>query len=92
MPTYPGLKLQTTWDARNCLSTIKQGSGRNATTIGSFAYDPLGRRVSKTIGASTTSFLYDGQNPVQELSGTTPAANILAGLGIDEYFSLYCPS
>jgi RHS repeat-associated protein len=49
-------------------------------TGASFVYDPLGRRVSKTIGGSTTSYLYDGPNPVQEGS-----ANLLTGLGIDEY-------
>jgi len=50
----------------------------------SFQYDPFGRRVSKTIGG-TTQFLYDGANPVQELSGTTASANLLTG-GVDEYF------
>jgi RHS repeat-associated protein len=62
-----------TWDARNRLSSM---------TGASFVYDPLGRRVSKTIGASTTSFLYDGQNPVQE-----GGANLLTGLGVDQYFT-----
>jgi RHS repeat-associated protein len=56
-------------------------------TTASFTYDPLGRRVSKTIGGSTTSYLYDGQNPVQELAGTTPTANLLTGLGIDQYLT-----
>src|SRR5207302_11163860 len=32
-----------------------------------------------------TNFLYDGVNAVQELSGTTPTANLLSG-GIDEVF------
>jgi hypothetical protein len=50
----------------------------------SFQYDPFGRRVSKTIGGST-QYLYDGANPVQELSGSSASANLLAG-GVDEYF------
>jgi len=33
----------------------------------------------------TTNYLYDGLNPIQELAGTTPTANLLVG-GIDEYF------
>ena len=33
----------------------------------------------------TTQFLYDGANPVQEISGTTASANLLTG-GVDEYF------
>jgi RHS repeat-associated protein len=32
-------------------------------------------------------FLYDAQNPVQELQGGTPSANLLTGLGIDEDFN-----
>jgi hypothetical protein len=50
-----------------------------------FQYDPFGRRVQKTSMLSTTNYLYDGFNPVQELSGTTPTANLLEGLNIDEY-------
>src|SRR5205807_4058847 len=53
----------------------------------SYAYDAFARRRSKTIGAQTTSFLYDGQNVAQELSGSTPNANLLTGLGLDETYS-----
>ncbi len=67
-----------TWNARNQLVTISGGASA------SFQYDPFGRRVSKTIGG-TTQYLYDGANPVQELSGTTASANLLTG-GVDEYF------
>jgi RHS repeat-associated protein len=67
-------------DARNQLASMS-GSA-NAT----FLYDPLGRRVSKTIGGVTTGFLYDGFNVAQELSGSTPTANLLTG-GIDEIFT-----
>src|SRR5206468_1934714 len=35
---------------------------------------------------TTTSFLYDGVNAVQELSGSTPTANLLTG-GVDQVFS-----
>jgi RHS repeat-associated protein len=69
-----------TWDARNHLVSI--GGAVSA----SFQYDPFGRRVSKTIGAATRNYLYDGVNPVQELSGGSPAANLLTGLSVDERF------
>ncbi|MGH7837350.1 MAG: RHS repeat-associated core domain-containing protein [Candidatus Binataceae bacterium] len=72
------------WDARNHLSGISGG------VTASFIYDPFGRRSSKTIGGTTTQFLYDGLNPLQELDGALPpnvTANLLTGLGIDEYFS-----
>jgi len=67
------------WDARNHLSTIDSGS------TGSFVYDPAGRRATKVISGTQTNFLYDVANPVQELSGSTPTANLLTG-GLDEYF------
>jgi RHS repeat-associated protein len=71
-----------TWDARNRLASI------SGSTTASFTYDPPGRRASKTIAGTTTQFLYDGANPVQELSGAGAVlANLLTGLGIDEYFT-----
>ena len=45
--------------------------------------------MSKTINGTTTQFVYDGLNPLQELNGASPpvaTANMLTGLGIDEYF------
>lgn len=70
------------WNARNQLVGI---SGPNVNA--SFLYDGAGRRQRKTIGLNTTEFLYDGVNPVQETSGATVLANILSGLGIDEFFT-----
>jgi RHS repeat-associated protein len=69
------------WDARNRLIGISGG------VTASFAYDALGRRISKTVNGTTTGYLYDGSNPVQELTGGSPSANLLTGLGIDEYFT-----
>lgn len=70
------------WDARNRLISMT-GAGVNA----NFQYDSIGRRATKTISGISTSFLYNGQTPIQELSGTTPTANLLTGLGIDEYIT-----
>ena len=70
-----------TWDARNHLVGV--GGGVTA----SFLYDALGRRAAKTINGTTTLFLYDGFNAVQELDGSSNVTAItLTGLGIDEYF------
>jgi RHS repeat-associated protein len=66
------------WNARNQLALIS-GPGLTAT----FQYDAYGRRVNKTINGSSTSYLYDGANAVQELSGATPTANIVNG-GVDK--------
>jgi len=43
--------------------------------------------MTKTIGGNSTSFLYDGVNPIQELSDATPTANLLTSVGIDEFFT-----
>jgi RHS repeat-associated protein len=70
-----------TWDARNHLTGISGG------VTASFVYDAFGRRQQKTIGGVATQFLYDRWNPVQELQGGSPSANLLTGLRIDEYFT-----
>jgi len=67
-----------TWDARNRLASANSNAA-------SFAYDPLGRRMSKTLLTTTTNFLYDGPNPVQEQNGSGVTANLLTG-GVDERF------
>ncbi|MGH2459982.1 MAG: RHS repeat-associated core domain-containing protein, partial [Chloroflexota bacterium] len=71
-----------TWNARNQLASISGPS-----TVASFNYDAVGHRISKTINGTTTGFLYDGSNPVQELTGGTPSANLLTGLATDEDFT-----
>jgi len=68
------------WDARNHLASMNLGGE-------TFEYDGYGRRVGKTTIGGTTNYLYDGINPVQELSGTTVTANLLTGLGVDERFT-----
>jgi RHS repeat-associated protein len=68
-----------TWDTRNRLKQIDLGN------TASFTYDPFGRRATKSIVGTTTTFLYDGANAVQELIGGTNTANSLGG-GIDEVF------
>jgi RHS repeat-associated protein len=68
-----------TWDARNRLSQVDNGS------TASFAYDMLGRRSSKSILGTTTSFVYNGADAVQEVIGGSNTANSLTG-GVDEVF------
>ena len=70
-----------TWNARNQLTSIS-GPSVNA----SFQYDAFGRRINKTVNSVSTSYLYDGYNVVQELSGATPTANLLVG-GLDGIFA-----
>ena len=69
-----------TWDARNHLTAV------NGAATANFTYDAFGRRASKTIAGTSTQFLYDGLNPVQELQGGAPSANLLTGGRLDEIF------
>ncbi len=67
-----------TWDSLNRLTAMDGNT---------FQYDAFGRRTSKTVGGTQTGYLYDGANFVQELTGSTPNANIMTGQGYDEFFS-----
>ena len=58
---------QFVWDAENRLIEVKNTGG----TVATYAYDYQARRISKTIGSTITSFVYDGWNPIAEFSGTT---------------------
>jgi RHS repeat-associated protein len=77
--TNDGTKTYT-WNARNQLTGLSGG------VSASFQYDGVGRRRAKTLSGASTGFLYDGLNAVQELSGGAPSANIMSGLGLDEWF------
>jgi RHS repeat-associated protein len=69
------------WNERNQL-TASTGS-----VTAAFAYDSQGRRRARTVNGAMTNFLYDGQQPIQELtSGNVLSAELLSG-GIDEIFS-----
>ncbi|MCL6712785.1 DUF6531 domain-containing protein [Pseudomonas sp. R2.Fl] len=70
------------WNARNQLVAIKVGDSVQA----SFQYDPLGRRISKTEGGQTITYLYDGVDIVQERMGNT-VNPVLTGPGIDQRFA-----
>lgn len=80
--TDPGSVTTLSWDARNRLATLT-GPSLNV----DFEHDSLGRRLTRQVNGTRTDFLYDGVNPVQELSRTSVTANMLSGLGVDEYFT-----
>ena len=80
--TDAGVVTTYTWNVRNQLTSISR-TGLTA----SFSYDSFGRRTGKTINGTTTNFVYDGLNPVQEKNGATVTANLLTGLGIDEFLT-----
>jgi RHS repeat-associated protein len=77
-----GVTMTDIWNLRNQLTGISK-TGLTA----SFTYDSFGRRSGKTLNGTTTNYVYDGLNPVQEKNGATVNANLLTGLGIDEFFT-----
>jgi RHS repeat-associated protein len=80
--TDAGVTTTYTWNARNQLTGISK-TGFTA----SFTYDSFGRRTGRTVNGVVTNYVYDGLNPVQEKNGATVTANLLTGLGIDEFFT-----
>jgi RHS repeat-associated protein len=74
--------LTYVWNARDELVSLKTGNTVTAT----FAYDGLGRRISKTVSGTTTRFAFDLADFVQEQNASgTPTANLLTG-GLDQTF------
>ena len=69
-----------TWNARNQLINI---SGDVPT---SFSYDAIGRRTGRTVVGTASTFLHDGANLVQEVSGGK-TVRYLTGPQLDQLFS-----
>ena len=69
------------WNARGELASTS-GSGQSE----SFSYDALDRRVQRTHGGTTTSYLYDGANPIRE-SSKSGGVSLLTGLGTDQFLA-----
>jgi RHS repeat-associated protein len=68
------------WNARNQLTGI------SGAVTASFSYNALGRRTTGPVSGTSTNYLYDGANPVQEQVSGTATANSLTG-GLDERFT-----
>jgi RHS repeat-associated protein len=80
--TQDGQGHSYVWDARHQLAQILSGT----TPIASFQYDAFGRRTQKTVNGTTTAYLYDGSDPIQEQQGGT-LNNLLTGPGTDERYA-----
>lgn len=76
-------KMIYTWDVRNRLAGISGYKSDCTALTASFNYDAIGRRISKTINGTTTQYLYDGVNIIQEIQGTAKT-NYIRTLSIDE--------
>ncbi|MEU7384191.1 MULTISPECIES: RHS repeat-associated core domain-containing protein [unclassified Streptomyces] len=79
--TGDGLRSYT-WNARGQLTGLTK-----AGTASTFGYNPLGGRVSKTIGGSTSRSLADGSNPLVEQDGSGATTATVATSGLDEFLT-----
>jgi RHS repeat-associated protein len=69
-----------TWDIRGRLKTVAMPNGETV----NYNYDALGRRTSRTSNNQTTNFVYDGQDIVQDKTGSSILADYVNGLGMDD--------
>jgi RHS repeat-associated protein len=67
------------WDAENRLLAVKDG----ANTLASFTYDGTRRRATKSAGGTTTTYVYEQEQFLEERPSTGPAKRYSYGLGID---------
>lgn len=72
-----------TWDARNRLTNISGYKPDCSALTASFSYDALNRRTAKTINGTTTQYVYDGWDIIQEIKGGVKT-NYIRTLNIDE--------
>jgi RHS repeat-associated protein len=70
-----------TYNDRNQLTGLTQGDN-----TWDYAYDPFGRRTSKTKNGTETSYLYQGENPLTETTGGS-TTELLNGVGLDERYA-----
>ncbi|MDI6800834.1 MAG: RHS repeat-associated core domain-containing protein [Thermodesulfovibrionales bacterium] len=74
-----------TWDVRNRMTGINGFKADCSVLTASFKYDAVGRRIEKTINGTTTKYLYDGMDIIQEKNQSGAAtANYIRTLNIDE--------
>jgi len=73
-----------TWDVRNRLIGINGFKPDCTALTASFKYDALGRRYEKTINGTTTQYVYDGLDIIQEKQNGAVSANYIRTLNIDE--------
>jgi RHS repeat-associated protein len=65
----PDGRQMYTYDAENRLRTAAVGGSSTASVT--YDYDPMGRRVSKTVGTTVTKFLQDGDEEIADYDGAT---------------------
>ena len=68
----------------DCENRLTEVNDINDCPVACYAYDYLGRRVSKTAGGTTTKYCYDGDQVIAEYEGGSLKRKFIYGPGIDE--------
>ena len=77
--TYDG-QQRYYYDCENRLTEVQQGEN----TVAEYKYDFAGRRVAKTVGSTTKTFIYDGDQVIVEYDNGVLKSRYFYGPGIDE--------
>ena len=75
-----GSAYEYIYDHENRLTESKESSS----TVATYSYDYLGRRISKLVSGTTTKYCYDGWQVIAEYEGATLVRKFIYGPGIDE--------
>ena len=74
------------YDAENRLLSM-------TTPVATYAYDPLGRRVQKTVSGAAISFIHDSDNEIAEYDTTgTLSRRFVPGPALDDYIAMVTSS
>ena len=68
------------WDGADRLVEVKQG----ATSLAAFNYNGRGLRGNKIVGGASITYIYDGQNFLEERPNAGVTIRYVYGLGIDD--------
>jgi RHS repeat-associated protein len=78
--TFDG-KYRYYYDVENRLTEVNNVTNQR---VAAYKYDFKGKRVAKTVGIATTTFVYDGDQIIEEYSNGGPRVRYFYGPRIDE--------
>ncbi len=68
----------------DCENRLTEVNDINDSPVACYTYDYLGKRVSKTVGGTTTKYCYDGDQVIAEYEDDVLVRKFIYGPGIDE--------
>ena len=82
----PRNRTKYTYDSENRLRTAAVNG--SATVTVTYDYDPLGRRHSKAVSGTTTTYLSDGNEEIAEYNGATLLRRYVTGPQVDDRIAM----